>query len=50
MTDYRKAFEEILVPVAAEFAPQLILISAGFDAHEADPLAGIICPRRTLQN
>ncbi len=41
MTDYRKAFEEILVPVAAEFAPQLILISAGFDAHEADPLAGI---------
>ena len=31
--------EHILVPVAESFRPDLILISAGFDAHRADPLA-----------
>ncbi len=30
--------EYVVVPVALEFAPELVLISAGFDAHEADPL------------
>jgi acetoin utilization deacetylase AcuC-like enzyme len=32
--------EHIVVPVGVEFAPQLVLVSAGFDAHRADPLAG----------
>jgi acetoin utilization deacetylase AcuC-like enzyme len=32
--------EHVIVPAAAEFAPELILISAGFDAHRADPLGG----------
>jgi acetoin utilization deacetylase AcuC-like enzyme len=32
--------EHILVPVAEEFDPDLILVSAGFDAHREDPLAG----------
>jgi len=32
--------EHIVVPVAEEFAPDLILLSAGFDAHREDPLAG----------
>ena len=31
--------EHIVIPIAASFAPQLILISAGFDAHRLDPLA-----------
>jgi acetoin utilization deacetylase AcuC-like enzyme len=31
--------EHVIIPAAAEFRPQLILISAGFDAHHADPLA-----------
>jgi acetoin utilization deacetylase AcuC-like enzyme len=31
--------EEEVLPAAAEFAPQLVLISAGFDAHRDDPLA-----------
>lgn len=31
--------EHIVVPIAAEFAPDLVLVSAGFDAHRADPLA-----------
>jgi acetoin utilization deacetylase AcuC-like enzyme len=34
--------EETALPRAAEFAPQLVLISAGFDAHRADPLAGCL--------
>jgi len=34
-----RAFEEVLAPKAAEFAPHLVLISAGFDAHRDDPLA-----------
>ena len=31
--------EEEVLPVAARFGPQLVLISAGFDAHRDDPLA-----------
>jgi acetoin utilization deacetylase AcuC-like enzyme len=38
--DYRVAFSEIVVPVLRQFAPDLVLVSAGFDAHERDPLAG----------
>ena len=34
-----RAFQEELVPRALEFKPQLVLISAGFDAHRDDPLA-----------
>jgi acetoin utilization deacetylase AcuC-like enzyme len=30
--------EHVIVPIGLEFRPALILISAGFDAHEADPL------------
>ena len=32
--------EEVVLPAAAEFEPDLVLISAGFDAHARDPLAG----------
>ena len=31
--------EHVVVPAAREFAPDLVLVSAGFDAHRADPLA-----------
>jgi acetoin utilization deacetylase AcuC-like enzyme len=31
--------EHTVIPAAAKFEPQLVLISAGFDAHRADPLA-----------
>ena len=31
--------EHVVVPAAREYAPDLILVSAGFDAHRADPLA-----------
>ena len=35
------AFESLLVPAADAFAPDFVLISAGFDAHRSDPLAGL---------
>jgi acetoin utilization deacetylase AcuC-like enzyme len=34
--------EHVIVPAAQEFGPKLVLISAGFDAHEADPLGGCL--------
>lgn len=33
------AFEDVVVPAAQRFAPQFVLVSAGFDAHIDDPLA-----------
>jgi acetoin utilization deacetylase AcuC-like enzyme len=37
--DYLTAFDRILLPVFREYAPELFLVSAGFDAHISDPLA-----------
>ena len=39
--EYALAFERVVEPVLAQFAPELLLVSAGFDAHRADPLAGM---------
>jgi acetoin utilization deacetylase AcuC-like enzyme len=39
--DYELAYTTIALPVLAQFRPDLILISAGFDAHMNDPLAGM---------
>ena len=38
---YREAFDEIILPKAYAFNPDAVLISAGFDAHVADPLGSI---------
>ncbi|MEO0991069.1 MAG: histone deacetylase family protein [Pseudomonadota bacterium] len=38
---FRRAWESQILPAAAAFNPDLVLISAGFDAHRADPLAGM---------
>ena len=35
----RQKYEALVFPALRKFKPDLILISAGFDAHEADPLA-----------
>jgi acetoin utilization deacetylase AcuC-like enzyme len=40
--DYLRAFEEIVEPAVARFEPELVLVSAGFDAHEEDPLANML--------
>jgi acetoin utilization deacetylase AcuC-like enzyme len=38
---YARVFDEVLWPLARRYGPELILISVGFDAHWADPLAGM---------
>ena len=38
---YRKAFTARVLPALGRFAPELVLFSAGFDAHRDDPLAGM---------
>ena len=37
--EWRRAMDERVLPALDAFAPELILVSAGFDAHKADPLA-----------
>ncbi len=39
--DYAHAFREVIAKIADPFRPDLVLISAGFDGHAADPLAGM---------
>ena len=39
--EYERAFTERILPKVDEFAPQAVILSAGFDAHAADPLAQI---------
>lgn len=39
--DYDLVYQAVAAPVLARFAPQLTLVSAGFDAHAADPLASM---------
>jgi acetoin utilization deacetylase AcuC-like enzyme len=38
---FRSAFENLILPQLQKFAPEFIVISAGFDAHRRDPLANI---------
>lgn len=38
--DYKLVFEQVVLPVLRQFEPDIVLVSAGFDAHERDPLGG----------
>ena len=38
---YRRVFDEYILPAARAYQPELVLVSAGFDAHTADPLANM---------
>jgi acetoin utilization deacetylase AcuC-like enzyme len=38
--EHRRAFEEVVVPALRRYRPELVLVSAGFDAHFADEIAG----------
>lgn len=40
--DQRRAFDEAVSDMASRFNPDLILISAGFDAHQSDPLGQLL--------
>jgi acetoin utilization deacetylase AcuC-like enzyme len=44
--DYAEVFDQVILPAANEFRPQIVLISAGFDAHENDPLGGMLVTER----
>jgi acetoin utilization deacetylase AcuC-like enzyme len=37
--EFRRAFETSVIPALSDFRPDFLIISAGFDAHRADPLA-----------
>lgn len=37
----RSAYEDVVFPALCDWKPELLLISAGFDAHADDPLAGL---------
>jgi acetoin utilization deacetylase AcuC-like enzyme len=37
--DFRAAWSDAILPALDAFAPQMLIVSAGFDAHKADPLA-----------
>lgn len=39
--DYGAIFEQLFLPIAEQFRPQMVIVSAGFDAHRADPLGGM---------
>lgn len=39
--EYRRVFNERLIPALREYRPEFILVSAGFDAHRRDPLGGM---------
>jgi acetoin utilization deacetylase AcuC-like enzyme len=39
--EFAEAFATLIEPIAHQFAPEFVLISAGFDAHHRDPLGGL---------
>lgn len=55
--DYAVMFNELILPVARKYKPQLVLVSCGFDIYEGDPLgamrvsaAGFAAMTRLMQN
>lgn len=39
--DYKRAFENKIIPAVERFSPEFLLVSAGYDAHELDPIGGM---------
>ena len=46
--DWLGLLEHVVEPAARAFSPDLVLISAGFDAHRADPLGGCLLDTETF--
>ena len=38
---YARVYRDVVAPIGRAFAPELVLVSVGFDPHAADPLAGM---------
>ena len=47
-TEFRAAFDGRVIPPLEAFAPELVIISAGFDAHRDDPLAQLMLTEEDL--
>jgi acetoin utilization deacetylase AcuC-like enzyme len=43
---YEDAFAEVVLPLASAYRPDFFIISAGYDAHFADPLGGMVLTSR----
>ena len=41
ITDYQSAFEQKTIPFFQQFSPDILIVSAGYDANHEDPLAGM---------
>ena len=39
--EFARAFDEVILPIARQFAPDFVLVSAGFDCDRRDPLGGL---------
>uniref|UniRef100_A0A674HVW5 UBP-type domain-containing protein n=1 Tax=Taeniopygia guttata TaxID=59729 RepID=A0A674HVW5_TAEGU len=46
--EYLTALSRLLLPLAAQFGPELVLVSAGFDAGRGDPLGGCLVSPQTF--
>ncbi|MDQ3263007.1 MAG: histone deacetylase [Myxococcota bacterium] len=44
--DYGAVFDGLFLPIAQAFRPELIIVSAGFDPHEDDPIGGMMLTER----
>lgn len=49
-SDYKKEFQEKINPAIDRFQPDIILVSAGFDAHKDDPLGGMDLTTSSFEN
>ncbi len=47
--EFRSAYKDKIIPALREFSPNLIIVSAGFDAHVRDPLAQLNVETRDYQ-
>lgn len=47
--DYREAFERQVLPATGEFAPDVLLVSAGFDSWQSDPVGGMRVSRQAFR-
>ncbi len=48
-TAYQKALDEIVIPIAIQYRPEFILISAGFDGHYTDPIGDLALSTKSYE-
>ncbi|MEJ2696800.1 MAG: histone deacetylase [Candidatus Sulfobium sp.] len=48
--DYQKAYGEVLPGLVRDFSADIVLVSAGYDLHSKDPLAGIMVSNEGIRN